>query len=369
MTPKADRRNPAMDIIRLFALFSVISVHFFYNNGFYQTPVNGMRMYLMVIIRNFFMICVPMFLLLSGYLMGNKRPEKGYFLGLGKTLLTYVLAALLCMLYRVTDHGTTYTLWEAIVAVTDFSGAQYSWYVEMYIGLYLLIPFLNILYDGLENRQQKHWLLGVFLFLSSVPSVVNIFRFADPGWFREPTRSAVYNHLLPDWWTNIYPITYYFLGRYLREFPLKLSPWKHILSILLLTLATGIFNIYRSYDVSFVWGVWQGWYALPNLMLAVLVFGLLARMDCSRIGPEMRKLLKAASGWVFGAYLVSWIFDQMAYPRLIAAVPDMSRRLEYYFVIVPWVFACSLAMSAGLERIARPLRKCFHTASDFLKVR
>lgn len=358
-----------MDITRLFALFSVISVHFFYNNGFYQTPVYGIRMYLMVIIRNFFMICVPLFLLLSGYLMGGKRPEKGYFLGLGKTLLTYVLAALVCMLYRVVYQGTSYTLIQAIVAITDFSGAQYSWYVEMYMGLYLLIPFLNILYDGLESKQQKQWLLIVFLLLSSAPSVINIFRFADPGWFAEPSRSAVYHRLVPDWWTDIYPITYYFLGRYLRDFPLKLSRWMHIFSILLLTLATGIFNIYRSFDVNFVWGVWQGWYALPNLALAVLVFDLLARINCSRMKPGIRKLLKTASGWVFGAYLVSWIFDQTAYPQLISAVPEMPMRLKYYFLIVPWVYACSLVLSGVLDWISRPIREIFRSTSDFLKVR
>ena len=363
------RRNPALDIVRIFALFCVISVHFFYNNGFYQTSVTGWRMYAMVIIRNFFMISVPLFLLLSGCLMGAKRPTKPYFLGIGKTLLTYTLAATACILYRIWKKNTSYTFFKAILAITDFSGAQYAWYVEMYIGLYLLIPFLNILWDGLENKKQKKALLAVFVFLSSVPSAVNIFRFGDPGWFSEPTRSAAYHHLLPDWWTNIYPLTYYFLGRWLREFPLKLTRRKHILAITALTLATGLFNIYRSQGVSFVWGVWQGWYGLPNLLLAVLVFDLLAHIDCTGLKPVPRKLLKTLSDLVLGAYLVSWIFDQTAYPLLAAAVLEMPRRLEYFLIIVPWVFLCSLALSGVLELIARGIRRCFHSAGNYLKGR
>lgn len=356
MAPKPNRRDPAMDIIRVFALFCVISVHFFYNNGFYQTPVTGMRMYSMVIIRNFFMISVPLFLILSGYLMGAKRPNAAYFRGIGKTLLTYTLAALLCIGYRIVKLGTVYSLPKAILAITDFSGAQYSWYVEMYIGLYLLIPFLNILWDGLENKKQKQLLLAVFLFLTSAPSIINIFRFSDPGWFAEPTRSAEYHRIVPDWWTNIYPITYYFTGRYLREFPLKMPRWKHLLCILTLALATGIFNIYRSYNAKFVWGIWQGWYAIPNLVQAVLVFDLLAHIRW-KLPNSIQSLLKKLSDWTFGAYLVSWIFDQIAYPKLIRAVPEMPMRLEYYLVVVPWVFVCSLLLSGLLDLVARPIRK------------
>ena len=357
MPHKATRRDPAMDIIRIFALFCVISVHFFYNNQFYHTPVAGMRMYLMVVIRNFFMISVPLFLILSGYLMGEKRPSAAYFRGIGKTLLTYVLAALVCIGYRIGKQGAVYSLPMAILAITDFSGAQYSWYVEMYIGLYLMIPFLNILYDELENKKQKQTLLAVFLFLSSAPSIINIFRFSDPGWFAEPTRSAEYHRLVPDWWTNIYPITYYFIGRYLREFPLKMPRWKHILSILLVALATGIFNIYRSHDAKFVWGIWQGWYAIPNILQAVLVFDLLAHAKWNIRRPGTLKILKNLSDWTFGAYLVSWIFDQQAYPKLIQGVPEMPQRLEYYLLVVPWVFVCSLVLSALLSLIARLLRR------------
>lgn len=369
MAAKPIRRDPAMDIIRLFALFCVISVHFFYNNGFYQTPVIGMRMYIMMIIRNFFMISVPLFLLLSGYLMGDKRPNAAYFRGIGKTLLTYLLASIACMLYRVAERGASYTLTEAIIAITGFTGAQYSWYVEMYIGLYLMIPFLNVLYDGLETKKQKQILLAVFLFLSSGHSVLNIFRFSDPGWLLEPTRSAAYHPLVPDWWMNIYPIAYYFIGRYLRQYPLNMPRWKQIFSILLVAVGVGCFNIYRSYGVKFVWGIWQGWYGLPNIALAVLVFDLLAHLPCKNIKPGMQKLLKTLSGWTFGAYLVSWIFDQEFYPRLISAVPEMPKRLESFLLIVPTVFLCSLLLSGLLELIGRPVHKLFHTAADYLKVR
>lgn len=48
---KLESRNSALDITRIAALFSVISVHFFLNNGFYQQPMLGGRMCLMTIMR------------------------------------------------------------------------------------------------------------------------------------------------------------------------------------------------------------------------------------------------------------------------------------------------------------------------------
>ena len=35
------KRNPAADVVRVFAFFCVISVHFFFNNGFYKHPIVG----------------------------------------------------------------------------------------------------------------------------------------------------------------------------------------------------------------------------------------------------------------------------------------------------------------------------------------
>ena len=41
-------------------------------------------------------------------------------------------------------------------------------------------------------------------------------------WFLNPTSSSEYGPIIPDWWVNIYPLTYYFLGCYLREYKFNL---------------------------------------------------------------------------------------------------------------------------------------------------
>ena len=140
------RRNPAADIIRVLAFFLVVSVHFFLNNGFYSYAVEGNRMYIMTIMRSFFIICVPLFITLSGYLLQRKQLEKSYYKRIGKIIITYILASVFCVVYSILFLEQEFTIKTFILKVLNFSAAPYSWYVEMYIGLFLLIPFLNIVY-------------------------------------------------------------------------------------------------------------------------------------------------------------------------------------------------------------------------------
>ena len=49
MLIKVKERNIGLDITRIIAFASVPLVHFFLNSGFYDIPVAGMKMYIMVI--------------------------------------------------------------------------------------------------------------------------------------------------------------------------------------------------------------------------------------------------------------------------------------------------------------------------------
>ena len=95
------KRSPAPDLIRILAFVFVVSVHFFLNNGFYSQTVAGKRMFIMVLMRSLFMICVPLFITLSGYLLRKKKLEKSYYKRIVKIIITYILASLFCVGYSI----------------------------------------------------------------------------------------------------------------------------------------------------------------------------------------------------------------------------------------------------------------------------
>ena len=60
------QRDYRIDLVKACALFFVICVHFFYNGTFYGTPIEGKRMLILMVMRNLFMSCVPLFIMVSG---------------------------------------------------------------------------------------------------------------------------------------------------------------------------------------------------------------------------------------------------------------------------------------------------------------
>ena len=162
------KRSPAADLIRILAFFLVVSVHFLLNNGFYSQTVTGKRMFIMMLMRSFFIICVPLFITLSGYLLRRKKLEKSYYKRISKIIITYILASLLCVFYSVVFLKQDFTIKSIILNVLNFSASPYSWYIEMYLGLFLLIPFLNIVYNALPSQKWKIWLIITFIILTSL---------------------------------------------------------------------------------------------------------------------------------------------------------------------------------------------------------
>lgn len=71
-------RNYGLDILRVIAIISVLSVHFFLNTKYYIVSKNGIGMKAQFVIRNIFMICVPLFILLTGYLNNKKNMIKNF---------------------------------------------------------------------------------------------------------------------------------------------------------------------------------------------------------------------------------------------------------------------------------------------------
>lgn len=344
------QRSCNLDVIRIFAFLCVVSVHFFLNSGFYDNVIKGGPMILMTALRNFFAICVPLFMMLSGYLLKDKTPCKSYYVKILQTLGIYLLASIACAGYQFLFDRESFSAMGSILGIFTFSTAPYSWYIEMYIGLFLIIPFINRMYNGMTQRWKKR-MIAIFLFLTAMPSILNIWQIFNPSWWMEPATSRNYDYLVPDYWTKLYPITYYFIGCYLREYPIKLRASTNLLLIVVVFIIGGAFNAYRSMNHLFVEGIWADYESLFITIQSVLVFNILNRLNLSGVGEKTGVVLKKLSSLTLGAYLCSSIFDDFFYKILKNIEPVMERRLLYFPIMVLVVVACSLALSAILNWI------------------
>ena len=311
------QREFGLDLARAAAVVLVLSVHFFLNSGYYDLPLQGVGMTLASMVRMACMTCVPLFIMLTGWLCIDRRWSLGYFLKLLPILLTYVLAGCLCMGFNVFWNGSEITPMDAVRRFLNFSAAPYGWYLEVYLILFLLAPLLNAVWRALSGGRRQLALVIALMAVTAVPALLNL-------------RAQ----LVPDWIANIYPLTYYFLGAWLREHPVRGKAWMLILGWLgLSALAGGLVCLRRPGEL-FITDHWNYYQSLLVAGESVCLFSLLVRCKGTEVPAPVRWCIGKLSQLSLPYYLVSYITDQLIYPHLTAAAPDMPGRLPWLPVIV-----------------------------------
>ena len=361
-------RNASLDIVRIVAVFLVNSVHFFLYNGFYNETVQGAPMYIMSIMRTFFTACVPLFMILTGYLMCKKTLNKGYYKGIRKTLIIYGIATLACMLFKTFTLGEEFTLGKVILDFLSFKGATYSWYIEMYIGLFLIAPFLNLIYNNLKTQRQKQILVFTFFAVTILPTIFNIHIFTNPQWWANPTISEEYNKLMPSWWGMTYPVAYYFVGAYFREFGMKIKTRTLLIGFLITLVLFSTYNFYRNYGSTFKYGTLINWGCFETYVLTCGLFVLLTRIPTENINVKVKWCLWKVSDLALGIYLISYIFDYIIYYNYLNKyILTLNEKLPYYFVVVPIVFILSAVASVLMNVVASYVVKAYEAVVNFVK--
>ena len=331
------------DLIRCVALFLLVSVHFMLNTGFYQTTLIGKRMYIATAIRTVSMSCIPLFLLLTGALMHKKELNKKYYHGLIKILLVYVIT--MVFNYTFYHYYLEQELSLKILIMNILRFIDSAWYINLYIGLFLIIPFLNRLFNSLNDKEQKY-LIITFLCLTALPSVINIFDFNNIiAFIKNPSISYNYTQIIPNWYVGFYPLTYYFLGAYLSENKTKQSKLKIFGLWLLVIMISSLFNIYRYRGNLFLFESLTDWASMQNVLCSSLIFLFCKNINLHNIPNLMINILKKLSDLEYAAYLVSPVAETVIYGYFKKDVFQFTDRLYYYPIIVLLILISSLILS------------------------
>ena len=82
------------------------------------------------------------------------------------------------LLYGLIEYVILYdafSIKEFLSKILNFDLSAYVWFVEMYIGLYLLTPFINTLYNNIDIKMKKY-LIIILVCLTFLPSTINLLR-------------------------------------------------------------------------------------------------------------------------------------------------------------------------------------------------
>lgn len=316
------KRKTGLDLLRTFAILFVVGVHFFYHTDFYRVPVAGKNMIVQVALKWLFTMCVPLFMLLTGYLQTEKRPDSKYFKKLIPILGVYLFYSILSIIMRITYLNESKSILSWIKAILIFDADKYSWYINMYIGLFLLTPFLNMIHKGLNSAKDYKIFLFILVLLTGFPAFFNSLS----------AQTSVFKALsFSDWWTKIYPVTYYFIGAYIKKYPVKVNKLLASISLGFVMLLQTILTVFYSYNKIFV-NVIGDYGSILIVAGAVLFF--LIFYDIEIKNKHISRLLGTISVLSLDIYLCSYISDKLVYVFVMKNIFKSQQQIMLYSVFI-----------------------------------
>ena len=342
-----------IDLVKILACILVVCVHFFLYSGFYSEPITKDFGQGPIFFRWAAYCCVPLFMITTGYLMKNKTLSKKYYLGILRVLIIYVICSIICycfdmhhwpMKYDYQFGG--YSIWIFIRGIFMFHDAQYAWYVEYYICMFLIIPFVNAAFNGLQNKKQKQ----IMLITTIVITIVSQSFFVG---FKDATQIR----LFPGYFTRCYPIAYYLIGAYIREFPPKRTLMNKLYFIMMygIGLAWVSTTTYQqsmlNEENNFVmlskhyndYGSWP--VALCSTMLFLVVF------DIQSKNKTLITVVKFISEATFACYLVSYVFDSIYYAKFSIKYLTVAERCSHAYEVIPKVFFSAMGVALCIQAV------------------
>ena len=158
MTPK--QRNVNMDLLRIVSMLLIVFLHSIDHSGVLEQSENcGMGMYFYVrFTYALCQVCVNIYVMLSGYFMVNSRFRLHKLVTLWMEAAFYSFVFKLAFMLSGSERFSVVSLASCLFPILT---GRY-WFLTIYVGMYLIAPFLNVLIRAMDRRM--HSLLNLTLF-------------------------------------------------------------------------------------------------------------------------------------------------------------------------------------------------------------
>lgn len=152
----AIKREANIELLRILSMFFVLLLHAFQKGGLLSGTETFSLSYIAVwIVRSLALVAVNCYVMISGYFLVTKKFKGRSLVSLWLKTFFYsiVIFAVLALLGQV--NVTPGSILNAGLPVI----MKEYWFVTVYMALYLLFPFLNLIIHNLTQRQHKGLLI------------------------------------------------------------------------------------------------------------------------------------------------------------------------------------------------------------------
>ena len=331
-------RKLNIDLLKCIAIVFVVGVHFFLHTNYYGQSFTFKSIFLSSFIWMILMTCVPLFIMTTGYLMKDKTYSEDYFIKLLPVIGIYALTAAVYTFFdmRVVNEEYLGKLFENI-----FSFSHYAWYVNLYIGLYMLIPFLNAGFNSLTSRKNQVVVLGILVLFTIVPPTLSLLNNNEQNFMILP-------HIIPDYWKGLWPITYYLLGAFLASSKKK-SSFKELVFVIFILDILSVFGLAAISETTF--GI--EYTVLPVFLLSSLIFYSVIHLKVSIKNEWLQRVVLFISKNTLPIYLLSVIGDYYWYPKMVEKWGDFTNLFLRFPLIVIFLLIQAILMTFILNTLLK----------------
>lgn len=334
------KRNINIDIIKVISLLLVIGVHFFLYTGYYSINYSITNS-VFIVLRNICMACVPLFIIVTGYLNRNKVWSKKYYLNIGRVYLLYSLAMFILTLVDSKYVVNTTLFKNTLINILNYK--YYGWYITMYVGLMLLTPIINLAFKNMNESIRKYAIINIILAISIPVTLVDLF---------SNVRYSILAHILPNWWYYTWPLMYYIIGvafaynkNAIKDF-FKKTRLLFLLTLIISTLLYYVLNIHWEFR------------AHVNIFIVIIttcIFSWLLNLDIN-VNSKLRTAIIFVSNNTLLAYLLSYIVDNITYP-FVNQITNMNIRFSLFPIVVILNFILTILLVIIVRIILSILKK------------
>lgn len=318
-------RLQGIDLLKCVAIITIPSQHFFsHHSNFRQASFDSLSMFIQSVGMEFFLIGVPLFIAITGYLNKETEPTWRYYKKSLKVIIPYILISIVYIFFRRLYFNESINFIQGVKMILGFNAISYAWYVEMWIGLYLLAPFLNILSNGINNSKTSIIFIITLYVMSYLTLTLN----------REGLK------ILPNYWTSISPLVCYFIGCHIRKFGCGISKRKLALFIMIAILSEPTINMFffNGQHYRFILGIY-----LLIVPAMAAVFILFYKWRTTK--KWLQKTLAIISDHTLEMYLYCALCDMILYPFFMRWYVSQDQFGLFFFAIIPLELIMTFCMA------------------------
>lgn len=329
---KKIERNIGLDLVRSLAIVFVLLIHAIgFSPDGYSMALMGIEGFSRIFLRRICYTCVPLFLILSGYLNVKKvQAISTWKRAMPHLVGNYVLWSMLILVFEFLCANEVE--WISILNIFNYTIPR-AWYMNLYFGLLILMPFINKCWNNAELKEKRILLFALF-FMTIVSKYLQ-----QNSW--EWFEGQSYLVLVSSYFKDASYIFYYLFGAYIREHPINIKKcWLTLSLLAIFIMHTGYYYVVgRGGYYNDIPGATAFWYDNPILAIeSILLFSVI--YDVKVKGTLLSRIITIISKCSFDMYLVSYIWDMIAYKKLFHLYWEKT-----YFVVLFICFAFSFTGS------------------------